>query len=136
MLIIHIGSDNDRIDTTALVHALKEIEVADSEQVTLEEDSVESCVMQSFDCTHCDESFLTENELVLHKGNIHDNISFTCSFCDFKCVSTSILEFHMNEHNKSQSSTFYCDLCDFSAETQEALSEEVTDKGEFGLFIF
>jgi len=77
--------------------------------------------------TGCDASFDRKFLLRLHM-NVHENISYDCQFCPYRCATKNNFFNHLNSHFENRS--FKCELCDKSFITNGCLTEHIENVHE------
>ncbi len=72
-----------------------------------------------FACDVCGRSFKLLSHLTTHKQT-HEQPSFVCSICDFRCRQKRILNTHMRTHSDER--PFKCELCEYRTKRKSDLS--------------
>ena len=76
---------------------------------------IASCKRDPIPCEHCDEKFLSKNDLRSHKVRIHGlskkDIQYPCHICGVLSKSRANLRYHIEEVHKIGDKKIFCDQC-------------------------
>ena len=124
---------NHIVSVVAEVHSENELEVIETEEITLEESvgrETEPNLVgfwatdsEMFSCQSCSDSFTSSDELGNHEKNAHESLRFICKECPFESKIKSELDTHLNNLTK-------CEECTKSFHSIENLQTHI--EGEHG----